>query len=119
MNVAVIGASENPQKYSHQAVLLLREKGHSVYPVHPKTKMIEGIKVYWSISDVPVPIDTISLYVSPNVSTKIAGDILKKSPRRIIFNPGAENDPLLKKAQAAGIETLEACTLVMLKTGQF
>lgn len=119
MNVAVIGASENPEKYSHQAVLLLREKGHEVYPVHPLTKEIDGIRVYRRLEAIPVPIDTISLYVSPNVSTKLAGEILKKNPRRIIFNPGAENDPLLKKAQAAGIETLEACTLVMLKTGQF
>lgn len=119
MNVAVLGASGSPDKYSHQAVLLLRENGHAVYPVHPITREIDGISVYRRLADITVPIDTISVYVSSGVSTKLASDILKKNPRRIIFNPGAENQGLLERAQTAGIEVLEACTLVMLKTGQF
>ncbi len=119
MNVAVIGASDHPDRYSYMAVMLLKKKGHTVFPVHPKLKAIEGMKVYSSVKDVPERMDTLSLYVSEDLSNKIVDDLLKASPRRIIFNPGAENPELKARAREKGIETLEACTLTMLKTGQF
>ncbi len=119
MNVAVIGASDKPEKYSYQAVSLLREKGHQVFPVHPKLQSIDGLKVYATIKDVPQPIDTISLYVSADISSAMAAELISAKPRRLIFNPGAENPEVRKKADAAGIQTLEACTLVMLRTKQF
>ena len=119
MNVAVIGASDKPDRYSYQAVMLLKEKGHGVYPVHQRIKEIEGIKVYPSINDIKEEMDTVSMYVSADVSSKIAGYILAKKPRRIIFNPGAENVELEKQARDRGIKPINACTLVMLKTGKF
>lgn len=119
MNVAVIGASDHPDRYSYMAVMLLREKGHTVFPVHPKLKEVEGIKVYSSLKDISASLDTLTLYVSEELSSKIGEDILKASPRRIIFNPGAENPALEARAREKGVETLEACTLTMLKTGQF
>ncbi len=119
MNVAVIGASNNPEKYSNQAVRLLKEKGHTVFPVHPSIKEIDGAKVYPSIRDILQPVDTVSLYVSKALSSGLAEAIFAKKPRRIIFNPGAENDELEAQAAAKGIRTLNACTLVMLRTNQF
>ena len=119
MNVAVIGASNKPDRYSYQAVMLLKEKGHAVYPVHQRIKEVEGIKVYPSIKDIEVPLDTVSMYVAADISSSMADDILAKRPRRIIFNPGAENPELEEKVKARGIQPLNACTLVMLRTGQF
>jgi uncharacterized protein len=119
MNVAVIGASNSPDKYSYQAVMLLKEKGHAVFPVHNSVKSIEGMTVYLSIKDISDAVDTISLYVSKEISSRIAGDLLNNRPRRIIFNPGAENPELELKARQQGIVTLNACTLVMLRTNQF
>lgn len=119
MNTAVIGASNNPEKYSYKAVKLLEEKGHRVFPVHPALKDIEGRKVYASILDIPEPVDTVSLYVSKDISTKLMDDIFRKGPRRIILNPGAENPLLADAAKARGVHALEACTLVLLKTNQF
>ena len=119
MNVAVIGASDKPDRYSYQAVMLLKEKGHTVFPVHQRIKSIEGLTVYPSIKDVTVPIDTISLYVAADISTQLSPDILAQKPRRIIFNPGAENPKLEAKARAQGILPLQACTLVLLRAGQF
>ena len=119
MNVAVIGASDKAERFSYQAVMLLKEKGHTVYPVHQRLQSIEGIKVYPGIKDVPAAVDTISMYVAADISSSIADDILSKHPRRIIFNPGAENRDLQTKAEAKGIVCLEACTLVMLRAHQF
>lgn len=119
MNVAVIGASDKPERYSYQAVKLLQEKGHTVFPVHQRIKSIEGMPVFQSIKDVPEPIDTVSLYVAADISTQLNTDILTKKPRRIIFNPGAENPGLEQKAKEQGITALNACTLVLLRTKQF
>ncbi|MEI7998990.1 MAG: CoA-binding protein [Candidatus Omnitrophota bacterium] len=119
MNVAVIGASDKPDRYSYQALKLLQEKGHKVYLVHQRIKTIDGLSVYASIKEIEEPIDTVSMYVASNISNLLAQDILAKNPKRIIFNPGSQNPQLVQKAQAVGIKTLEACTLVMLRTGQF
>jgi predicted CoA-binding protein len=119
MNVAVIGASDKPERFSHQALVLLKQKGHRVFPVHQRLKTIEGVTVYPSIKDIPEAIDTVSMYVAADISTGIAADILGKKPRRIIFNPGAENPDLARTAQAQGIITIDDCTLVMLRAGQF
>ncbi|MDP8263496.1 MAG: CoA-binding protein [Candidatus Ancaeobacter aquaticus] len=119
MKVAVIGASNKPERYSYQAVTLLQEKGHDVYPVHQRVKDIEGVPVYSSINDIADQIDTITLYVGPAISNTILDDIISKKPRRIILNPGTENSNLEYKARAEGIKTVHACTLVMLRTNQF
>ena len=119
MKVAVIGASNKPHRYSYQAVILLKEKGHEVYPVHQRIRDIEGLQVYSSVSDVKIFIDTVTMYVGAGVSNVIGDDILAKHPGRIIFNPGAENQKLENMAREKGTSTINACTLVMLKTGQF
>lgn len=118
-NVVLIGASDDPERYAHRALKLLLEKGYTVIPVHPKLQTTQGVKVYPAIQDVPGPVDTVTLYVSQAVSSKLADAILQKKPRRIIFNPGAENQLLMRKASEAGIKSIEACTLVLLSTGQF
>jgi len=119
MNVAVIGASDKPERYSYQALMLLQQKGHTTFPVHQRLKIIEGQTVYPSIKDIADPIDTVSLYVAADISSGIAADILGSKPKRIIFNPGAENPSLAQMAHAQGITTIEGCTLVMLKASAF
>jgi len=119
MKVAVIGASNKPQRYSYQAIMLLKEKGHEVYPVHPKIRDIEGQRVYASMKDIDAPVDTVTLYVNSHISGAMQEGIFSKTPGRIIFNPGAENPELEKEAIRRGVIAVNACTLVMLKTGQF
>ena len=119
MNVAVLGASNKPDRYSYQAVILLREKGHTPYPVNPRLNALDSIPVYASIAKIPAPIDTVTVYLSAENQRPIADTILNSGMRRVIFNPGAENPELAKRLQRAGIEAIDACTLVMLRTGQF
>lgn len=119
MNVAVLGASKKTERYSYKAVKLLQEKGHTTFPVHPVIDDIDGIRVYKNLSKIPEPIDTVTVYLSPENSNKTAGDILNSGARRVIFNPGSENPELIETLNKRGFEIVEACTLVMLKTGQF
>lgn len=119
MNVAVMGASNKPDRYSYKAVKLLAEKGHVPFPVHPALKEVDGRPVYASIGDIEEPIDTITLYLSAENSSKVATGIIEAGARRVIFNPGTENPDLESRLSQEGVETIEACTLVLLKTDQF
>ena len=118
-SVAIIGASHKPQRYAHQCQSLLMEQGYPVYPVSGNGREILDVEGYKSVKDIPGPVDTITLYVNPVRHLPIMQDILAAKPRRIIFNPGTESTRLEQAYQDVGIETLRACTLVMLRTGQF
>ncbi len=117
--VVIIGASDNPERYSHQAQLLLRQHGHEVVPVHPKLAEIEGVPVVADVSAISGPVDTVTLYVGPQISLTLKDKLIALKPRRVIFNPGTENAALEEALTNAGIACEEACTLVLLRTGQF
>lgn len=117
--VVVLGASPKPERYSNQAVKLLREHGHTVIPVHPAASEIQGLDVVPQLSAIKPPVDTLTLYLSPAQSSTLHDDMLALKPGRVIFNPGTENPSLQAALNAADIHTEEACTLVLLNTGQF
>lgn len=117
--VIILGASDNPERYSYKVLKLLKEYGHQVYPINPKLEEIEGIKTYKDLSDITEAVDTLTIYVNPKISSELKDLILNTKTKRVIFNPDTENPNLAKELREKGIELVEACTLVMLKTGQF
>ena len=117
--VVVLGASPKPERYSNKAVKLLLEHGHSVVPVHPAAAGIEGLPVEPGLSAMQGPVDTLTVYLSPNQTSGLLDDILALNPDRVIFNPGTENPLLQAMLEKAGIRPEDACTLVLLNTGQF
>jgi predicted CoA-binding protein len=117
--VAVVGASPKPDRYAFRAMQLLAEHGHRAIPINPAFDEILGEKCYRTIADVPDKIDTVTLYLSEARSDPLIDEIIDAKPRRIIMNPGAENDALAEKAREHGIEVLYDCTLVMLRSGTF
>jgi Predicted CoA-binding protein len=119
VNVAVLGASIKPERYSFKAVRMLREKGHAPYPVHPALAEVDGLPAWPSLSAIPAPIDTVTVYLSARNQQPIAEQLLHSGVRRVIFNPGAENPELAEQLRQRGKEVLHACTLVLLSTGQF
>jgi predicted CoA-binding protein len=114
----VIGASENQERYSYLAVQKLKKKGYPVIALGRKSGMIGDTSI---ITDFPSEqvVDTVTLYVNPELQKQYFNDILLLHPKRLIFNPGTENDEFYAMAKANGIEPLEACTLVLLSTGQY
>lgn len=117
--VAVLGASTNPDRYSNMAVRRLRGAGHRVIPVNPALDAVEGLPAAKSLADIGEPVDTLTLYVGPQRLLPLADDIVRLAPRRVIFNPGTECPEVAAALDRAGIAHTEACTLVMLQTGQF
>lgn len=118
--VAVVGASKDSTRYSFMAIKLLQELGHTAIPIHPSEKEILGLEVVQSLKELAgKEIDTITIYVNPSISGALIESILSVHPKRVIFNPGAENVELLKELTKNGIECENACTLVLLRTGTF
>ena len=117
--VVIMGASNNPERYSHRALLLLQKHGHEVVPVHPKLAEIEGIPVVADVGLISGPVDTVTMYVGAAISSGLQEKLFALKPGRVIFNPGAENASMADALQKAGIACENACTLVLLNTGQF
>jgi len=115
---AVIGLSDNPERYAYKAAERLLLHGYPVigYGLRPCTVM--GISVITNKHAV-TGIDTVTLYVGPARQDAWLPLILDLAPRRVILNPGTENHIIEQKLIDSGIEVIEACTLVMLATGEF
>lgn len=117
--VAVLGASPKEDRYSLKAMRLLKEHGHRPIPIHPAGHTVDGVTGLRSLSEIEQPVDTLTVYVNSKISNSQKDEILELNPRRVIFNPGAENEELAETLKNSGIEIVNACTLVMLTTGAF
>jgi uncharacterized protein len=114
----VLGASDNPGRYSYLAINKLRAHGHPVVAVGKKTSTVADVAIQQEARPVS-DVDTVTLYLNPANQKAYYEYILSLHPKRIIFNPGAENAELEKLATTNGIQTQQACTLVLLGTGQY
>ncbi|HOA38254.1 MAG TPA: CoA-binding protein [Flavihumibacter sp.] len=114
----VMGASANPERYSYLAINKLRAHGHPVEAIGRKAVQVKDVLVRTG-TDSLKDIDTVTMYLSAENQQPYYDYILGLHPKRIIFNPGAENEELAAKAKALGIYPQEACTLVLLSTGQY
>lgn len=114
----VLGASTNPARYSNLAIKKLRSHQHPVIGVGKRKGSVDDVKI--ETDHILVQgIDTITLYLNPTNQKEYYDYILDMKPKRIIFNPGTENEELMRKAKENNIEAMEACTLVLLSTGQY
>ncbi|MBK7375295.1 MAG: CoA-binding protein [Ferruginibacter sp.] len=114
----VLGASENPARYSNLAIKRLIGQQHPVVAIGKRKGAVGPVEI--GTEHEPFPgIDTVTIYLNPLRQQEYYDYILSLHPKRIIFNPGAENEELADLARANGIQPVEACTLVLLSTGQF
>lgn len=114
----VLGATPDPSRYAYKAARMLQEYGHEFVPVGIKKGEVFGKPIH---NDMPFieDVDTVTLYVGPQNQTSLYDYILSLKPKRIIFNPGTENDELIEKAVKNNIEPVIGCTLVMLSVGNY
>ncbi|MBK5278000.1 MAG: CoA-binding protein [Bacteroidia bacterium] len=116
----IIGATTNPSRYAYLAAKMLDHYKHEFIPLSIKKGMLFGRPILNLIEKPKLnDVDTVTLYIGPQHQQEWYDYILSLKPKRIIFNPGTENPEFEKMVEAAGIEALEACTLVMLRSGQY
>lgn len=116
----IIGATNNPSRYAYLAAEMLDHYNHEFVPVGIRKGDVFG-RLILDITMKPVisQVDTVTLYIGPQRQPAWYDYIIGLSPKRIIFNPGTENPEFEQLAEQSGIEAIEACTLVMLRSGQF
>jgi predicted CoA-binding protein len=114
----VIGASENTSRYSNKAIKALQEQNHEVVALGKIKGNLDGVQILTEVS-AQENIDTVTLYINPEIQKLYEDFLIDLKPRRVIFNPGSENPDLENKLKKANIETLNACTLVLLGTNQY
>lgn len=114
----VLGASTHEYRYANIAIRRLLQHGHEVIPIGIEHGSIEGLEII--IRQPPLEnVDTVTIYLNPFKQKEYYQYLISLKPKRIIFNPGAENPELVQLAQKNGIETEEACTLVLLSIHQY
>ena len=116
----VVGATPNQSRYAYLAANMLREYDHEVVPLGIKQGEVAGKEIL-DIRKKPAinGVDTVTLYIGPRHQPEWYDYLLSLKPKRIIFNPGTENDEFERLVEANGIEALQACTLVLLRSHQF
>jgi len=117
--VVVVGASNKPDRYAYRALRMLRQHGHEVIPINPVLDSIEGIPVLKDLSQITGEVDTVTMYVGAKTSVGLTDKLTALKPKRVIFNPGAENPELSDHLRAHGIRPMNDCTLIMLGSGDF
>ncbi len=118
-NVVILGASAKEERYSYKAQQMLSERGYNLYPVNPCGGEVLGVECFRSVDEIKDDVNTVTVYVAPKRLAAIVDDIIQLKPQRVIFNPGTESDEIMKEIEKSGINTVQACTLVMLSTNQF
>jgi uncharacterized protein len=110
--VAIVGASTERAKYGNKSVRAHVKAGWDVYPVNPKADEIEGLKAYPDVSAIPVALDRISVYLPASASRGLVGQWAAKGAGEVFFNPGSDDPDVIDAANEAGLNVVEACSIV-------
>ena len=116
-SIAVIGASNDREKFGNRAVRAYVSQGWTVYPVNPREDQIEGLPCYRGIADLPTPVDRASLYVPPTIGIQLLDAILARGAKELWVNPGSGSPELLARAEELGLAAVEACSIVAASEG--
>jgi predicted CoA-binding protein len=110
--VAVVGASSDRNKFGNKALRAFRAEGHTVIPINPNEREVEGLRTYPSVLDVPGTIDMATVYVQPDVAQQLLAEFEQKKIPEIWINPGAESDELVAEARRRRLNIIQACSIV-------
>ena len=119
LTTLVLGASLNSHRYSNKAILDLVERGYRVVAIGKAIGFVNGVQILEEIPKNIIEIDTVTIYLNPKKQIYYYRDIIRIKPRRVIFNPGAENIELAELMLKENVEVINGCTLVMLSLGQY
>ena len=114
----VLGASPKPDRFSFAAVLKLVKNGIPVVAIGLREGEVKGVKIVKPFPELH-DVHTVTLYVGPKNQEIFYDYILNLNPKRVIFNPGTENEEFEEALAKQGIEVLRDCTLVMLNRGNY
>ena len=110
--VAVIGASNNRQKFGNRAVRAFKRQGYTVIPINPNEAQVDGDKAYPSVLDVPGTIDMATVYVHAEPGVEVMEQLAEKGVGEVWLNPGADDDRVVARAKSLGLNVIQACSII-------
>ena len=110
--VAVIGASSNRNKFGNKALRAFERQGYTVIPINPNESTVEGHKTFASVLDVPGPIDMATVYLHADAGVGVMEQLAKKGVGEVWLNPGADDDEVVDRARALGLNVIQACSII-------
>lgn len=105
--IAVVGISDKPERDSGRIALFLKQKGYTVYGVHPVLSEYEGIKIFKSLTDIPDNIDIVDVFINSNLLPQIIPDVLVINPKVLWLQLDIHNDEAIKPVQEKGIQVIQ------------
>ena len=110
--VAVIGASNDRNKFGNKALRAFRNNGYKVVPINPVESEVEGETAYGSVLDYEGEIDEATMYVNPKIGEQVLDDIAEKKIGKVWLNPGADGANVIARAKALGLNTVRTCSII-------
>lgn len=110
---AVVGATDNPEKYGNRIVKNLRSRGYEVYPVNPKLEEVDGLKCYPSIAGIPVQVDVVDFVVPPNATEEILKQCKDLGLDRIWLQPGSESEAAIAFCQDNNLKVVHSVCVML------
>ncbi len=110
--VAVIGASNDRNKFGNKALRAFARQGYTVIPINPRERAVEGHQAYASVLDVPVPIDIATVYVPAEAGIGVMEELARLQVEEVWLNPGADADEVVARARQLGLKTIQACSII-------
>ena len=110
--VAVVGASNDRRKFGNKALRAFQAEGHTVIPINPQERDVEGLKTYASVLDVPGSIDMATVYVQPQIAMQLLDEFEQKGIPEVWINPGAETDEMIATARKRKSKVIFACSII-------
>ena len=110
--VAIIGASSDRRKFGNKALRAFAHQGHTVVPINPHEREIEGHRSYATVLDVPGTIDMATVYVPPEIGVGVMDELAQKKVGEVWLNPGADGSAVVERARQLGLKTIQACSII-------
>jgi len=113
---AVVGATNNEEKFGYKIFKFMKERGLDVYPVNPGITDINGIKCYPSLKDLPIKPGAVDVVVPPRIGEQVVRDCAELGIGNVWLQPGADAENVVRLAQQLGLNVVyNACIMVELK----
>lgn len=116
--VAILGASTNPEKFGHRAVLAFADAGFTVYPVNPRADSIAGLRCFPDLASLPCRPNVVSAYLPPEVLIETLPDLAERGCDELWLNPGTDTAGVANRARDLGLKAVSGCSLVALASGR-